>query len=138
MELKLKRIACKDTHTIGRLYIDGQYFCDTLEPPVNAKTHPAIPTGNYRVTLGIKSPKYSNYKRYPWALQYEGRLPRLIGVKSREGILIHVGNKVEDTQGCILVGRNRIVGMVTDSTETLKALMPQLKTDKDNITIEIQ
>ena len=31
MEIKIKRIARKATYTIGKMYIDGVYFCDTLE-----------------------------------------------------------------------------------------------------------
>ena len=31
MELNLKRIAKTDNYTIGQLYINGKYECDTLE-----------------------------------------------------------------------------------------------------------
>ena len=34
MKLILKRIALKPTYTIGHLYIDGKYFCDTIEDKV--------------------------------------------------------------------------------------------------------
>ena len=79
MELKLKRIARRETYTIGRLYIDGVYFCDTVEDKdrglkqslhasVNAAKKrfgaTAIPTGRYQVTLKIKSPKFSKKKQY--------------------------------------------------------------------------
>lgn len=137
MKLTLKRIAIKDKYIIGRLYVNGERFCDTLEPPLTGRTHPAIPRGKYKVTLGVKSPKYSNYKRYPWAERVGGMLPRLIGVPSREGILIHVGNTAADTLGCILVGENKAVGKVVSSTSAFYRLYDVLKTDKNNIEIEI-
>lgn len=31
MKLKLERLYLKPDYTIGKLYIDGKYFCDTLE-----------------------------------------------------------------------------------------------------------
>ena len=73
MELLLKRIARRETYTIGKLYIDGEYFCDTLEdtdrglrqdmslPVIRAKKRAgvtAIPTGRYKVTLKVQSPRF--------------------------------------------------------------------------------
>ena len=95
MELVLKRIAKKQTYTIGKLYIDGKYICDTIEDTdrglsqstslgdIQKKKVPsrtAIPTGTYVVDLSTASPKYSNFKKYPWAKQYNGKLPRLLNV----------------------------------------------------------
>ena len=69
------------------------------------------------------SPKF---KDRAWAKPYKGILPRLENVKGYEGVLIHVGNKAEDTLGCILVGRNRIKGSVVESTECFYKLMSVL------------
>ena len=78
MELILRRIARRDTYTIGKLYIDGVYFCDTLEdkdrglrqdlpPSVNRAMKrdgaTAIPKGKYQVTLKVKSPRFSKKKQ---------------------------------------------------------------------------
>lgn len=103
MELRLRRIALKTNYTIGKLYIDNVYFCDVLEPTtrdynkngvfdngekkIEGKT--AIPYGVYPVTLDVRSQKYSNFKKYPWAEKYDGYLPRLMNVKTHVGILIH-------------------------------------------------
>lgn len=150
MELELKRIAKRDTYTIGRLSIDGQRFCDTLEDTDRGldqkmslavlkarkrKGITAIPTGRYKVTLGVKSPKYSKRPAYNFC---EGYVPRLINVPAYEGVLIHIGNYPQDTEGCILVGRNTKVGAVLDSTETFKQLYAILQKATDNIYITIK
>lgn len=149
MELALHRVTRKDTYTIGYLYIDGEYFCDTLEDrdrglrdsmteeeiaaqKVKGKT--AIPTGEYKVTLDVVSPKFSKKKAYQFC---GGRVPRLLGVKGFDGILIHIGNTPDDTDGCILVGENESIGVVVNSTSTFKALYRRLEEDRDNITIRI-
>lgn len=149
MELKLERIDRKPAYTIGRLYMDGERFCDTLEPTdrglssnmrlgqlrrlkVAGKT--AIPTGRYKVDMHTVSP---HFRLAPWAKPYGGIVPRLVGVPCFSGVLIHVGNTEKDTQGCILVGRNMAVGKVLDSAETYKALMERLLAAKDEIWITV-
>lgn len=149
MELKLKRIARRETYTIGHLYIDGEYFCDTIEdkdrglaqhlrPEENqAKkkyAETAIPTGRYQVTLSVKSPKYSVRHQYAFC---DGYLPRLLKVPAFEGVLIHIGNTAKDSAGCILVGENKVVGQVINSTETFKKLYAKLKNAKGQIWISI-
>lgn len=141
MELRLKRIAKRDTYTIGKLYIDHHYFCDTCEDKVRdlskeAKVagQTAIPYGTYEVTLKVQSPKYSKREAYNWC---KGYLPRLLNVPHFEGILIHAGNTAEDSAGCILVGENKVKGRVINSMATLKRLMGILpKDEKITITIE--
>lgn len=145
MLLTLRRIALRDTYTIGKLYINGVYECDTLEdkvrdlkkePKIAGKT--AIPYGSYIVTLRVKSPKFSKKKAYE---SIKGYLPRLLNVPHYDGILIHIGNTAEDSEGCILVGENKVVGKVINSTATFWKLYPKLKEASDNgetiiITIE--
>ena len=131
MNLELKRIFKGKDYTIGRLFINGEYFCDTLEDPVRqldsaddkiySKT--AIPAGKYKISMSIVSPKYSIRKSYNWC---GGRLPRLLDVPFFEGILIHSGNTPDHTAGCILVGENKIKGQVINSMNTLKNLWVKL------------
>ena len=131
MNLELKRIFKGKDYTIGRLFIDGKYFCDTLEDPVRQldsikdkiKEKTAIPAGKYKVSMSIVSPKYSIRKSYNWC---GGRLPRLMDVPFFEGILIHSGNTPDHTAGCILVGENKIKGQVINSMNTLKNLWVKL------------
>jgi hypothetical protein len=153
MELKLKRIALRDTYTIGRLYINDIYECDTLEDRVRdinkdgdlndfgegkvyGKT--AIPYGRYEITMKVQSPKYSQRASYAWC---KGYLPRLLNVPHFDGILIHAGNTSEDSHGCVLCGENKVKGQVINSMATLKRLIPILKHASDSgekiwITIE--
>ena len=144
MELILTRIAKRKAYTIGRLsfvervddeYLAGErevYFCDTLEPPVvemkttmsqeevlrsPVKTQSmkpfAIPEGRYAVVV-TWSPKFKMY------------LPLLVGDQVFnglfQGIRIHMGNTAKDTAGCILVGRNQIVGRLLESRKWLYEL----------------
>ena len=150
MELNIKRIARRETYTIGRLYIDGKYFCDTLEDkdrglrqdmPVSViratkrKGITAIPTGRYRMTLAVQSPKFSKRATYQFC---NGYLPRLINVPGYDGVLIHIGNTARDTEGCLLVGRNTQVGKVLDSRKTFIELYDRLLGAKDDIYIKIE
>ena len=138
MELILERIAKRKTYTIGRLYIrqqvldeylpgtEDKYFCDTLEPTWRDYAHgahkvkgrSAIPEGRYAVVISY-SPKF------------EAWLPILLGVPKFEGIRIHAGNCSEDTEGCILVGKNREVGKVLDSRIWLNWLKKKIVEAKD-------
>jgi len=153
MKLRLKRIACKSSYTIGKLYVDGSYFCDTIEDKdrgiddsmavekiqsVKVAKETAIPTGTYNVTLNVQSPKYKNRAQYAFC---KGYLPRLLNVKGFDGILIHIGNTQRDSAGCILVGENKVVGQVINSTATFKKLYAVLdaankRGEKIAITIE--
>lgn len=150
MELYLKRIARKAKYTIGHLYIDGKYFCDTIEDTdrglkqtdayasnkrkkVQGET--AIPTGRYQVTLSVQSPRFKSKPAYQFC---NGYLPRLINVPCFDGVLIHIGNYPKDTEGCILVGRNTVKGAVMESTETFKKLYSKLKSASGIIFIKIE
>ena len=137
MELILKRIALRNEYTIGKLYVDGEYVCDTIEDTVRdldkdgkfangemkipGKT--AIPYGRYEITMKVKSPKYSNFSKYSWAKKYDGYLPRLLNVPHFDGVLIHVGNSAMDSESCVLVGENKVVGKVINSVNTFRRLM---------------
>lgn len=153
MELKVKRIAKKNEYTIGRLYIDGNYVCDTLEDcdrdltqdmpldeikekKVYGKT--AIPTGTYEIDMNTVSPKF---EKRSWAKSFGGKIPRLVNVPGYEGVLLHCGNTAADSSGCLLVGKNSIKGMITDSSRTFMSLMTKhllpakLRGEKITITI---
>lgn len=138
MKIKLIRKYRKETYTIGKLYVDGVYFCDTIEDrdrglnndmglaEIMAKKRygeTAIPYGTYDVEITY-SPKYKRM------------MPEIKGVKGFSGIRIHSGNTSKDTLGCLIVGKNTQVGMVTESRKTYNALFALMK-DKKDITIEI-
>jgi hypothetical protein len=138
MKLLLKRIARKPGYTIGKLYVDGSYFCDTVEDTdrgllqsmplseieeIKVMHRTAIPMGKYRVIVNVSPSK-------------RRLLPRLVDVPGFEGILIHRGNTADDSSGCIIVGENKVVGKVINSTGYEERLVGMLKDVKD-ITIEI-
>ena len=138
MELILKRIAKRKTYTIGRLYIreqvmdeylpgyEDRYFCDTLEPTwrdyehgaYKVKGRSAIPEGRYAVVIS-------------WSPKLKAWLPILLGLPKFEGIRIHAGNTARDTAGCILVGKNKLVGQVVDSRIWLHRLKQKIVEAKD-------
>ena len=112
MEMILVRIAKRATYTIGKLFVNGHYVCDTLEPTWRdvgigrpGRKVPgctAIPEGRYAVAVTF-SPKFNRW------------LPLLLNGPLFSGIRIHAGNTADDTRGCILPGFNRMVGRVADS-----------------------
>ena len=142
MEIEVNRTARKDGYTIGRISLNGVYFCDTLEDtdrglnstmPLDEilskkrKGITAIPTGKYDVILTF-SPRFKCV------------LPLLLSVKGYEGVRIHAGNTAEDTEGCLLLGENKEKGKVLNSRATLEKLMSILlecEKRKEKISITI-
>lgn len=139
MIVTLRRVAFKPTYTIGKLYIDGNYFCDTVEDKdrglndsmteeeIKKKKiygETAIPYGTYKVSITY-SPKFKK------------NLPLVEGVKGFSGIRIHSGNTAKDSLGCIIVGKNKKVGMVLDSRVTMEKLIKVFDT-KENIWLTIR
>lgn len=146
MELEVRRTYRGPKYTIGHLYIDGKWFCNTLEDPDRGleqsmtlteilskkfKGDTCIPYGKYRVSLDIVSGKYSNIQKYPYTAMAKGKMPRVINVPGFSGILIHAGNTQKDTEGCLLVGENKVKGQVINSQATWKRLYPILKAAHD-------
>lgn len=151
LELTLQRTFLAEKYTIGKLLVDGKYFCDTLEDTVrdlnrngrfdsgevkvNGQT--AIPYGRYEVSLDYVSPRFSKVTTYN---SIGGKLPRLLNVPHFDGVLIHVGNTPVDTDGCILVGQNLVKGQVLNSRVTffnLYALLRQARNEGKKIFITI-
>ena len=124
----MKRIARRSGYTIGKLYVNSVYVCDTIEdqdrlffgkPKIKGET--AIPSGRYEVVQNVISPRFGNKPFYKSLCN--GYVPRLVGVPQFEGVLIHCGNTAKHTEGCILVGLNQVVGKVVDSQKTFTRLM---------------
>ena len=140
MELLLKRIYSGDTYTIGHLYINVEYFSDTIEDTdrglssnmteeeiqkIKIYGRTAIPTGRYKVEVTY-SPKFKRY------------LPILLNIKGFSGIRVHSGNRAEDTLGCLLVGYNKVKGKVLNSRVTSDKLTALLRNCKEEISITIE
>lgn len=141
MDLLLERKYLKKDYTIGKLSINGEYFCDILEDTVRdlnkdgtfncgefkIKGHTAIPYGEYEIKLTY-SPKFKR------------ELPLLLKVPAFEGIRIHRGNDRSHTEGCLLPGENKEKGKVINSTKYEVALVKLIKeatTKNEKIIIKI-
>lgn len=139
MNIILNRIAKKAKYTIGKLYINDKYFCDTLEDTDRGLTQSmteqqivskkvygetAIPTGTYRIIIS-----YSN--------KFKKQMPLLLNVPGFAGIRIHSGNTEKDSLGCILVGKNKAVGKVLESRDTYSKLFSILQETNKKETIKI-
>jgi len=150
IKVLVKRIAKKPKYTIGKLFINGVFYANTLEDTDRGLTQDmsedeiknkkiygetAIPTGTYKVDMNTVSPKFKNRS---WAKPYGGKLPRLVDVKGFNGVLTHPGNQASDTLGCLLVGKNDVVGKVTNSVYYFNKIMTELLKDPNNITLTIE
>ena len=141
--LLVRKVDSKCDYTSGVLYIaknnpaatmNGKRImftqqCDTLEPQwrdlkkekkVRGKT--AIPEGKYKIVMSPSA-------------KFGKNMPYLINVPQFEGIMIHPGNTVKDTMGCILVGVKSGTGLLV-SRATFEKIMKILNSEADN-TIEI-
>lgn len=139
MQLVLKRNPSTSRCTVGRLYVNGNFECYTLEDVVREipgkpvkdwkiDKETAIPRGTYLVILN----KSNRFKKV---------LPLLLEVEGYEGVRIHSGNKAEDTEGCILVGKGLGDHCVTDSRVAMMALMSKMEEAirlKETITLVIE
>ena len=149
MKIKVVRVFRKPTYTIGKLYIDDKFFCDTLEDvdrginqnmdlkaieAIKVKHSTAIPTGTYTVNISKVSPRFSNRS---WSIKYKGIVPQIENVPGYDGVLIHPGNTEEDTSGCLLVGENKLIGRVINSVPTWEKLMQILTNSKEKIVLTI-
>lgn len=141
MKLRLERRWPKKTYTIGRLYVNGELFCNTLEDAVADLNKNGRFDGAEKKVYGETAIPYGTYKIiYNWSPRFGRNLPRLIDVNHYEGVLIHPGNSTKDTLGCILVGLNKEVGRLTQSrlySDKLNKLIESAQKHGEPITIEI-
>lgn len=128
-EILVKRLYLKEDYTIGKMYVDGNLFCDTLEDRVRDYNkdgdlldsgeekvygQTAIPYGRYRITVTV-SPKFRR------------ELPRLLDVPHFTGILVHSGRHAGHTEGCVLVGENKIKGGLINGNIYVQELTSWIK-----------
>ena len=116
-----------DRNIIGDLFINGVFFCHTLEDEIRAdgkkvKHETAIPAGKYQVLLTLSN----RFKRV---------MPILVGVPMFEGIRMHGGNNSKHTSGCPLVAFNTDYKTIWTTAE--KELTNKLKLEKEKVFIHI-
>jgi hypothetical protein len=123
MRLDLFREQSASGATIGRLHVDDDFECHTLEDVVRDREkipgRTAIPDGTYGVVV-THSPRFGVL------------MPLLVGVPGFEGVRIHTGNTAEDTEGCILVGQGRDDDSISSSRAAYAALFAKLKAAHDS------
>lgn len=139
MEITLYRTWKKDGYTIGRLFVNGKFLCNTLEDRdrnlyqgmseeeirrIKVYGETCVPYGRYRITLHRQSPKYAKKKAFQ---SINGYMPYLLNVPGFSGILIHPGNWPTDSAGCILPGENKVKGAVVNSTMWFWKLYDKMK-----------
>ena len=132
---KINLLILRDTFTeestLGKLYINGEFFCDTLENPWknNVRNISCIPDGVYDVRLRL--PRESASRDYLHLLVKE--------VPNRDYILFHRGNTSADTSGCILVGQTREQDRVNNSRLAMDLVIKEiLNLGGENINLIIK
>ena len=140
MKLKVIREVKNDICTIGSLYINGEFFCYTLEDKDRGLKQTdsllfiqtkkifgltAIPSGTYKLIVN-QSPKFKRM------------LPRILDIKGFDGVLIHRGNTADHSLGCILIGYKKGENSIFESTKAETDLVNRLLLhNSESHTIEI-
>ena len=146
MELILQRYSDNGDDTLGLLYINGEFFCYTLEDEhrdVKKAGETRIPCGFYSVGwMEHDTPLTKYYRsRYHW---FDKHI-EVKGVKDFTGVYFHVGNTDKDTAGCVLLGdgaNNNTLhkGRIHPSTTAFKRFYHKLKPfiDEGEVNLEIR
>jgi len=144
MELRLEREPSIAGTTLGKLFVNGLFECFTLEDQVRELRHDdgalvdpsawkipgetAIPSGTYTIIID-------------YSQRFKKLMPHLLGVPGFSGVRIHSGNKKEDTEGCILVGKQKGNRQILESHAAFDALFPKLQAAfyrKEQVRITIE
>ena len=142
MELLLKREEFSELSTIGKLYIDGKYFCYTLEDKDRQKQC----IGNilpWSKNLKVPGKTAIAYGRYEIIINFSNRfqkpMPLLLNVPDFLGVRIHSLNFATESAGCVGVGYTKAPDFIGNSKKAYRELFPiingALKKGKVFITI---
>ena len=155
MKIKIERKARKSGYTIGKVYVDGKYFCDSLEDtdrgvtqlmpfvsmggikgywvkPDNGRVEKvcgktAIPTGLYDCTI-------------QWWEKHKCYCPMLLRVGGFTGILLHNGMTADHSEGCVLLGKNNVLGRLDGDRIYMDALAARVlacQKTGEKVTVEV-
>ena len=155
MNINVKRTARKNTYTIGKVTIDGKYFCDSLEDTDRGVTQimPFTSTGGakgYWVTPdhGIIEKVYGKTAiptglydacSYYWP-KFKCYVVMLLRVPGFTGILMHNGMTSDHSEGCVLLGKNNIVGRLDGDRIYMDALVARVMAAEkrgEKVTVQI-
>lgn len=119
--MKLQRFYMDKYYTQGILKVNGLTFYTLERPWLNNKRNiSCIPEGKYPI--------------YTFKHNRHGEVIGLRNVPNRSEILIHPGNSIDDTEGCILPGLNCGRGIVLNSKRALREIVK--RRTEDYIVIE--
>lgn len=132
MKLLVLRYSNEDGSTLGLFLTNGKFTCYTLEDAFHIVKIPGetrIPEGTYKVELrkwGEHHEKYNN--KFP---EFHKGMLQIMDVPNYDDILIHIGNFVNDTEGCLLVGDTSINNInepdvINNSTIAYKRMYPSI------------
>ena len=118
VNLLIIRNTFSEVSTIGKLFLNGEWLCDTLENPWlnNQRNISCIPEGEYKVRL--RTARESATKDYLHLLVQD--------VPDRSLVLFHTGNTAKDTRGCVLVGIGSEQDLVKNSRLAMELLMKEI------------
>lgn len=132
MKILIERLQMDPDVTLGSMRVDDEWAAwtceDAVRPPgtkVAGKT--AIPAGTYKVVITPSA-------------RFKRDLPLLVDVPNFTGVRIHAGNTAEDTEGCILVGQDRLAKSIGRSRLAFDALFTQIRgaiARGEKVTLEI-
>lgn len=126
-EWTLQRLDANSIRTLGALYLDKDHYCYTVEDAirlVKVDGETAVPSGLYELQLTVSPRAAGGGLWTPWP---DFNLPLVVSVPGFTGIRIHAGNVAADTEGCIIVGMDRLTDGVGSSRVALRRLMNDMK-----------
>ena len=138
MKLVVLRHTTNIYGTFGKMYLENEFLCDTLEPSKDTLKKGAIPVGVYELGERTTGGFYWRYKRRFKDILHKSML-HVKGVPGFKYILIHCGNKASDSRGCTLVGKlcnnTTVPQSLYDSTTTYKRVYQKIikAIDFDNL-----
>jgi hypothetical protein len=116
MKWNVLRIFRGETYTIGKFYIDGTYFCNTLEDRDRFFRGEKKIYGETCIHTGLYNIEWIFWDKHQ--LWY----PHLLNTSEFEGILIHAGIDTSMTEGCLLLGDNDVKGQVHNGLTYMEKL----------------
>lgn len=136
MELTLARRVYTAESTTGEIIRvrDSSLACYSIEdhypiPYVKTPGRTCIPEGIYLIDMHTVSPKYGRIMPRIYNVVTPGGdkvIRSADGKVEFRGVLIHTGNKADDSEGCVVVGRKLGVNRVDESRLAFNALEAEL------------
>lgn len=139
MMLRLMRHRSRHRVTFGTLFVDDELECLTLEDQIRER--PGVPVSAWKIPCETAIPAGRYLVRLTLSARFGRVLPLLENVPGFTGIRIHTGNVIEDTEGCILVGRRVSGRMIAESRIAFRKLMAMLErvdASGEGLAIEIR